>query len=112
MSSITERLGPKHVNTSPCMVPRSEHAVGTAIRGCLLVPLKIEIHVHYLSAQLSPIDIRVIDSVGNPHNSSQADQRLFIDFVSAHQIGVVAEITKEPAEFPKCFGRAVETTVE
>src|ERR1035437_4207015 len=50
--------------------------------------------------------------VGNPHDSSQTEQRLFIDFVSAHQIGVVAEITKKPPKFPKCFGGAVETTVK
>src|ERR1019366_3816631 len=50
--------------------------------------------------------------VGNPHDSSQAEQRLFIDFVSVHQIGVVAEISKKPPKFPKCFGGAVKTTVE
>src|ERR1700730_19228221 len=48
--------------------------------------------------------------VGNPHDSSQAEQRLLIDFISAHQIGVIAEIPQEPAEFPKRFGSAVETT--
>src|SRR6267154_2116496 len=50
--------------------------------------------------------------VGNPHDSSQAEQSLFIDFVPAHQVGVVAEIAEEPAEFPKCFGGAVETSSE
>jgi hypothetical protein len=35
-----------------------------------------------------------------------------IDFVSAHQVGVVAEIPQEPAELPKCFGGAVKTTVK
>src|SRR3984893_8640146 len=50
--------------------------------------------------------------VGDPYDTSQAEQRLFIDFVSAHQIGVIAEIPQEPAEFPKRFGGAVETTVE
>jgi hypothetical protein len=50
--------------------------------------------------------------VGNPHDSSQAEQSLFIDFVSAYQIGVVTEIPQEPAEFPKRFGGAVETSSE
>src|SRR6266404_6117960 len=50
--------------------------------------------------------------VGNPHDSSQAHQRLFIDFVPAHQVGVVTEIPQEPAEFPKRFGGAVETSSE
>src|ERR1700676_2928229 len=50
--------------------------------------------------------------VGDPHDTAQAEQRLFIDFISAHQIGVVAEIPQEPAELPKCFGGAVETTSE
>src|SRR6267143_2029469 len=50
--------------------------------------------------------------VGNPHNSSQTHQRLFIDFVSAYQVGVVIEIPQEPAEFPKRFGGAVETSSE
>jgi hypothetical protein len=50
--------------------------------------------------------------VGNPHDSSQTDQRLFIDFVSAHQVRVVTEIPQEPAEFPKSFRGAVETTGE
>lgn len=62
MSAINERLGPKHVNTGPCTVPRSEHAVGTAIRGYPLFPLMVEIHVDFLWAQLSSIDIRRIDS--------------------------------------------------
>src|SRR5882762_4887428 len=50
--------------------------------------------------------------VGNPHDTSQAEQNLFIDFVSAHQIGVVTEISQEPPEFPKRFGGAVETAGE
>src|SRR6267143_320151 len=50
--------------------------------------------------------------MGNPHDTSQAHQRLFIDFVPAHQVGVVTEITKEPPEFPKRFGGAVETSSE
>src|SRR6266446_6629006 len=50
--------------------------------------------------------------VGNPHDASQAHQRLFIDFVPAHQVGVVTEIPEEPAEFPKSFGGAVETAGE
>src|SRR5467141_5122097 len=50
--------------------------------------------------------------VGNPHDTSQAHQRLFIDFVPAHQVGVVTEIPQEPAEFPKSFGGAVETSSE
>ena len=50
--------------------------------------------------------------MGNPHDSSQAEECLFIDFVSAHQIGVIAKVPQEPAEFPERFGSAVETTVE
>src|SRR6266404_9947305 len=50
--------------------------------------------------------------MGNPHNSSQTHQRLFIDFVSAYQVRVVTEIPQEPAEFPKRFGGAVETSSE
>ena len=49
---------------------------------------------------------------GNPHDSSKADERLFVNFISAHQIGVVAKVPKEPAEFPQCFGSAIESTVE
>src|SRR6266576_5669530 len=48
--------------------------------------------------------------VGNAHDTSQAEQSLFIDFVSAHQVRVVTEIPQEPAEFPKRFGGAVETS--
>src|ERR1700737_4677166 len=50
-------------------------------------------------------------SVGSPHDTSQAEQRLLIDFVLAHQIGVITEISQEPAKFPKRFGGAIETTV-
>src|ERR1700730_15404244 len=50
--------------------------------------------------------------VGDPYDTSQAEQSFLIDFVSAHQIGVVAEIPQEPTEFPKRFGSAVETTGE
>src|ERR1700686_1912873 len=49
---------------------------------------------------------------GNPHDSSKAHQRLFVNFVSAQEIGVVAKVSQEPAEFPECFGSAVEATVE
>src|SRR6266478_278171 len=49
---------------------------------------------------------------GNPHDSPQAEQRFFVDFISAHQIGVVAKVPQEPAEFPKRFGSAVEAAVE
>src|SRR6267154_665905 len=38
--------------------------------------------------------------VGNPHDTSQAHQRLFIDFVPAHQVGVVTEIPHEPGKRP------------
>src|SRR5467141_1872691 len=50
--------------------------------------------------------------VGNPHDTSQAEQSLFIDFISPHQVRVVTEIPQEPAEFPKRFGGAVETPSE
>src|SRR4029077_4504515 len=49
---------------------------------------------------------------GNPHDSSQAEECLFVHFVSAHEISVVTEVPQEPAEFPECLGRAVETAVE
>ena len=39
-------------------------------------------------------------------------KRLFIDFVSAHQIGVIAEIAQEPAELPEGLGSAVEPAGE
>src|SRR6266403_3720816 len=50
--------------------------------------------------------------VGNPHDTSQAEQNLFIDFVSAHQIGVVTKIPQEPPEFPKCLRCAIESPCE
>src|ERR1700730_17575499 len=50
--------------------------------------------------------------MGSPHDSSQAEQRLFVDFVSAHQIAVVAEIAKEAPEFPKCLRCAIESSRE
>src|SRR5512135_3534026 len=49
---------------------------------------------------------------GNPHDSAKTDERLFVHFISAHQIGVVAKVPQEPAEFPERFGSAVEATVE
>src|SRR6202043_2924962 len=54
----------------------------------------------------------VQSGAGNPHDSPKAHQRLFVHFVPAHQIGVVAKVPQEPAELPQCFGSAVETTVE
>ena len=50
--------------------------------------------------------------MGDPHDSPQAQQGFLIDFVSAHQVGVVAEIPQEPAEFPKSLRSAVEPTGE
>jgi len=41
--------------------------------------------------------------MGNPHDSSLAEQRLFIDFVSAHRVAVIAEITKKPPEVSKAL---------
>src|SRR4029077_14579805 len=49
---------------------------------------------------------------GNSHDSSKADEDLFVHFVSTHQIGVVAKVPQEPAEFPECLGSAVQTAVE
>src|ERR1700680_4617079 len=49
---------------------------------------------------------------GNPDDSSKAHQCLFINFVSAHEIGVIAKIPQEPPEFPKCLGSAIEAPVE
>jgi hypothetical protein len=37
---------------------------------------------------------------------------LFIDFISAHEIRVVAKVPQEPTKFPQRFGSAVETPVE
>src|SRR5882762_7569566 len=54
----------------------------------------------------------VQSGVGNPHNTSQAEQSLFIDFVPVHHVGVVTEIPQEPAEFPKRFGGAIESSCE
>jgi hypothetical protein len=62
MSANTERLGPMHVSTNPITGPRSDHAVGTPIRGFLSAPLKIEIHVYYFSAQILSILNRRIES--------------------------------------------------
>ncbi|MGA7792670.1 MAG: hypothetical protein WCA19_06480 [Candidatus Acidiferrales bacterium] len=49
---------------------------------------------------------------GDPHDSSKADERLFVNFVLAQEIRVVAKVPQAPAEFPDCFGSAVEATVE
>src|SRR6267143_3831293 len=50
--------------------------------------------------------------VGNPHDTSQAEQSLFIDFIPAHQVGVVTKIPQEPPEFPKCLRCAIESPCE
>jgi hypothetical protein len=50
--------------------------------------------------------------MGNPYNASQADESLFVDFIAAHQIPVLAKIHQEPARFPKRFGCAVVATGE
>ena len=50
--------------------------------------------------------------MGNSYDTLQAEQQLFIDLVSAHQIAVIAKVPQELAEFPKRFGGAVETTGE
>src|ERR1017187_2518036 len=52
----------------------------------------------------------VQDRSGRADNPSKAQQGLFIDFVSAHQVGVITEIAEEPAEFPQGLGGAVEPT--
>jgi hypothetical protein len=49
---------------------------------------------------------------GNPHDSTKADECLFINFVSAQEVRVVAKVPQEPTEFPERFGSAVEATVE
>jgi len=38
----------------------------------------------------------------------ESSYRFVVDFVSSKQVGVVAEITQEPAELPEGFGGAVE----
>src|ERR1700733_4691835 len=50
----------------------------------------------------------VQDRSRGPEDSSQAHHGLFVDFVSAHQVGVVAEIAQEPAQFPQGPWGAVE----
>jgi len=39
--------------------------------------------------------------VGDADNSAQPPQGLLIDLVPAEQVGVVAEVSEEPAEFPQ-----------
>ncbi len=48
--------------------------------------------------------------MGNPYDSLQADESLFIHFVTAHEVLVIAEVAEEPAEFPKGLGGAIEAT--
>jgi hypothetical protein len=50
--------------------------------------------------------------MGNPHNTLQTEQSLFINFVSTHQVAVITKVPQEPPEFPKRFGGAVEATGE
>ena len=45
-------------------------------------------------------------------DSAKPEQRLLVDFVPSHQIGVVAEVRQEPVELPKCLWGAVEPTSE
>ena len=42
----------------------------------------------------------------------KAEQSSFVEFISAQQIGVVVEISKEPAQPPECFGCAVNPASE
>ena len=50
----------------------------------------------------------VQDGVRDPHDALQPSQSLLIDFVSAHQIRVIAKIAQEPIEFPQSPRRAIK----
>jgi hypothetical protein len=49
---------------------------------------------------------------GGSDNSAEIEESLFIHLVSTEEFGVVAEITKKPVEFPKCFVSAVQPSRE
>ena len=42
------------------------------------------------------------------NNALQTEQSFLVEFISAQQIGVVAEVAQEPTEPLQCFGRAVD----
>lgn len=46
------------------------------------------------------------------NNSLKAEQRFFVEFVPTEQIGVIAEISQQPAEPPECFGCAIDAASE
>jgi hypothetical protein len=50
--------------------------------------------------------------VRNANNALQTEQSLFVEFVSAQQVGVIAEISQKPAQSPECFGCAVNPASE
>jgi hypothetical protein len=45
-----------------------------------------------------------------PDDTAKIQERLFINLISGEQLGVVAEIPQEPAEFPKRPLGAVEAS--
>src|ERR1700680_859588 len=50
--------------------------------------------------------------VGDPHDSPETQQSFLIDFISAHQIGVIAEIPQKPVKFPESPWGAIKPTGE
>src|ERR1022692_1483713 len=48
--------------------------------------------------------------MGNPYDTLQTKQSLFINFASTHQFAVITKVPQEPAQFPKRFRGAVEAT--
>src|ERR1700722_9998403 len=48
--------------------------------------------------------------VGDSDNSPEPPQGSLVNFVPAKQIGVVAEVSEEPAQFPEGSGCGVEPT--
>src|SRR5580704_7457735 len=48
--------------------------------------------------------------VGDSDNSPQPPQSPFVDLIPSEQVGVVAEVSEEPAQFPQGSGCGVEPT--
>ena len=48
------------------------------------------------------------DGMTHFQHALEADQRLVIDFIFSQQLGVVAEISQEPGQFPHRFRCAVK----
>ena len=48
----------------------------------------------------------------DPYDPSQPEKSFLVDFIAAHKILVIAEISQEPTKFPQGFGRAIEAALE